>query len=122
MELENDLPFRRALTGLSAEQARRNSESTETLVSPYQTVRALMIDWKDAREKDFREQRDRLSAEFKKYRFLVEPFSIESEKPYQKLAARLLEFLSHDAPGTLFIIYYGGHGMNNKDKAHIWLW
>jgi hypothetical protein len=34
---------------------------------------------------------------------------------------RLHEFLRYDAEGTLLIIYYGGHGLNDSDQNNIWL-
>lgn len=90
-----------------------------------------MVDWEKSKEDDaseraeFQSQREALAREFKMYRFTTVNYSIPSERskrPYRELNKRLQEFLVHDETGTLLIIYYGGHGENNDDKNHIWLW
>ncbi|KAK8031273.1 hypothetical protein PG990_001007 [Apiospora arundinis] len=92
------------------------------LPSRYDEVHALMIDWEDAVKEtpDFRKQKKKLAEEFDTYLFKPESFEIPSTKPYQALLVRIQQFLSHDHPKNLLIIYYGGHGANNKDKDHIW--
>lgn len=99
---------------------RRDSNISE--FAPYKAIKALLITWKDAEEKDFAIQRDSLEKEFKLYGFGVEKFCIESDKPHRSLVPRLQQFLLNDKADSLLILYYGGHGMNNLDKEHIWLW
>lgn len=88
-------------------------------------VNVLMLSWKDISDPtergEFQTQLCRLSEEFKAYRFAVEEYEIESDMPYRKLSQRLHEFLHHDEKGTLLILYYGGHGLNNRDSHCIWL-
>jgi hypothetical protein len=92
---------------------------------PYEKVNVLMLSWKDVDDpterKEFQSQLRSLSEEFKAYRFDVEEYEIESDVPYRKLSRRLDEFLHHDQEGALLIIYYGGHGLNNRDSHCIWL-
>jgi hypothetical protein len=92
---------------------------------PYETVNVLMLSWKDVDDpterNEFQSQLRSLSEEFKAYRFDVEEYKIESDVPYRKLSRRLDEFLHHDQEGALLIIYYGGHGLNNRDSHCIWL-
>lgn len=94
-------------------------------VAPYKTVNVLMLSWKDIdddKERDeFQAQLRSLSEEFRAYRFDVEEYEIESHMPYRKLSRRLDVFLRHDHEGALLIIYYGGHGLNNRDSHCIWL-
>lgn len=101
------------------------------LKSPYRKVHALMIDWEESIGDDplerveFQCQREALEREFRMYRFTTENYSIpsgRSRRPYRELNMRLQEFLILDEAGTLLIVYYGGHGENNDDKNHIWLW
>lgn len=91
----------------------------------YTRVNALMLSWKDiddpTEREEFKTQLRGLAEEFRAYRFEVEEYEIESEKPYQKLSRRFDEFLQHDQEGTLLILYYGGHGLNNRDSHCIWL-
>lgn len=91
----------------------------------YERVHALMLSWKDIEDEteraEFRSQLSALSEEFNAYRFSVEEYQIESDMPYRKLSRRLDEFLGHDRQGTLLIVYYGGHGLNNRDSHCIWL-
>jgi hypothetical protein len=90
--------------------------------SGYDSVKVLMICWKDTRQHQFETQLKVLLAEFQKYRFDIEPiYRIESSRPHRTLSARLQVFLQSDKPGTLLILYYGGHGMMNKDKENIWI-
>jgi hypothetical protein len=88
----------------------------------YDAVKVLMICWKDSVEVEFERQLKALEKEFKEYKFNVDPrYEIPSENPHRRLDLRLHEFLKYDGEGTLLIIYYGGHGINNKDKNHMWL-
>jgi hypothetical protein len=91
----------------------------------YKRVHVLMLSWRDvenARERtEFRSQLRALAEEFDAYRFSVEEYEIESDMPYRKLSRRLHEFLGHDQEGVLLIVYYGGHGLNNRDSHCIWL-
>ncbi|RYO95986.1 hypothetical protein DL765_011724 [Monosporascus sp. GIB2] len=91
----------------------------------YARVNALMLSWKEiddpTERKEFKTQLQGLADEFRAYRFEVEEYEIESERPYQKLSRRFGEFLQHDQEGTLLILYYGGHGLNNRDSHCIWL-
>jgi len=91
----------------------------------YERVKALLLSWQDvddARERhEFTTQLRRLADEFKAYRFDVEEYKIESEKPYRKLSRQLDDFLRHDEEGVLLIVSYGGHGINNRDSHCIWL-
>jgi len=92
---------------------------------PYKRVAALMLSWKDASNnydrEEFRTQLNSLSEEFKNYRFEVKHYGIESEKSHQKLSRQLSELLDNDSQETLLIVYYGGHGLNNRDSNCIWL-
>ncbi|KAH7010883.1 uncharacterized protein B0I36DRAFT_356477 [Microdochium trichocladiopsis] len=89
--------------------------------SPYSAVKVLMICWKDSAQNQFKQQLKSLAKELLAYNFHVQEYEIESKNPQQTLTAELLSFLGHDKPHTLLIIYYGGHGLNNKDKDCIWL-
>jgi hypothetical protein len=89
--------------------------------SPYSAVEVLMVCWKDSAQKQFKEQLKSLAKVLSAYNFHVMEYEIESKRPQQTFSARLLSFLDHDKPNTLLIIYYGGHGLNNKDKDCIWL-
>ncbi|KAI5859745.1 heterokaryon incompatibility protein-domain-containing protein [Durotheca rogersii] len=91
---------------------------------PYSAVDALLISWKDsvqAQKNQFKTQLQGLASELLAHNFRVTEYEIESKRPQQRLSERLLLLLKHDKPGTLLIIYYGGHGLNNKDKDCIWL-
>jgi hypothetical protein len=104
-------------------RSRSASDGGFSAFAPYRSVRALLITWEDAAEKEFAEQREALAKEFKQHGFVVEEaFEIKSTRPHQSLIPRLQQFLANDRDGTLLILYYGGHGMNNEDKDHIWLW
>ena len=92
----------------------------------YMKVNVLLLSWKDmddpAEGAEFKAQLCLLSDEFKAYRFVVEEYEIESDMPYRKLSERLIGFLRHhDKIGTLLILYYGGHGLNNRDSHCVWL-
>lgn len=87
-----------------------------------------MIDWEQTKHDDtseraeFKSQREALAKEFKMYRFTTVNYSIPPRRPYRALNKRLQELLVYDEYRTLLIIYYGGHGENNDDKNHVWLW
>jgi hypothetical protein len=88
----------------------------------YTSIRALLICWKDSTQPEFEDQLQSLNAVLAgDYAFDVEKFEIESERPQQKLSARLLDFLQNDRDGGLLIVYYGGHGLNSRDKDCLWL-
>ncbi|KAK8034169.1 heterokaryon incompatibility protein-domain-containing protein [Apiospora rasikravindrae] len=111
-----------AMASSSMRSLRGGHAIMATLTSPYQEVHALMVDWEDAGREahEFRDQKEKLAEEFRKYRFKPKSFAIPSKKPYQALLMEIHQFLQHDKTGNLLIIYYGGHGANNKDKDHIW--
>lgn len=87
----------------------------------YKAVKVLMLSWKDSAQKEFKQQLQRLSTEFKAHNFDVEEYDIESKRSHLRLSLRLSEFLNYDDDDTLLIIYYSGHGQDDQDKNNLWL-
>lgn len=89
----------------------------------YTKAEALLICWKPEGKthQTFKDQRDKLGYELGGYNFGVETFELEPPTPYRKLSRRLQDFVQHDNPDTLLIVYYGGHGAKNEDDQLIWL-
>lgn len=72
----------------------------------------------------FRNQRQLLATELQCWNFEVVLHDIPlSSAAYHDLTAQLLSILtSRDLSQSLFIIYYGGHGAQNRDKDALWHW
>jgi hypothetical protein len=56
------------------------------------------------------------------YHYEVRTYSIPREKPDEALKRRVLDFLEHDGPETLLIVYYAGHAISSlqSNEAPIW--
>ena len=95
-------------------------------MSNYDQVLCLLLCWDDdtSANKPFNEHRESLMIELRSWNFRVQKLNIErSNRAYCSLAGALLKVLdSDDLSRTLLIVYYGGHGAQNKDKEAVWYW
>lgn len=88
----------------------------------YNRVHALLINWEndDLQTKNEIEKLQTLFAQ--KYNFSTESYSIPSDDSHNELEAKLVS--TRNAHGKtvtdLVILYYGGHGMLNKENQSIW--
>ena len=88
----------------------------------YAAVKVLMICWEHPDEREFETQLKALEKELREYKFDVDPpFKIPTKNPQRQLDQRMHKFLEYESNETLLVIYYGGHGINNQDKNHMWL-
>jgi len=90
--------------------------------NPYSHVSALLIQFQDD-DLGVRSEIADLECMFRDtYHFDVDTYRIpSSKKRYHQLSAKLHDFVDDDAPGRLFIIYYGGHAKRDGSSQPIWL-
>jgi hypothetical protein len=92
-----------------------------TPASSYLDVHALLLSWKDG-DPAIYNQLVELKNVFKEdYNYNVEEWAIPPENSYHALDGKLSRFLDNDGKETLLILYYGGHGSSNSDKAAVWM-
>lgn len=86
----------------------------------YLYTRVLLLSW-DAADPRFDEELRRLESTFADvYNFSTSRYRIPSNDSYDGLTMSLREFLKHDDPETLLILYYGGHGYSDTDNNLLW--
>jgi hypothetical protein len=56
------------------------------------------------------------------YRYAVHSWKIPTEKPATRLQLRLADFLKHDGPETLLIVYYAGHAIQDEQRSEPPVW
>jgi hypothetical protein len=56
------------------------------------------------------------------YYYSVRVFEIPSAKPTTRLQTRIAEFLKHDGPNTLLIVYYAGHAIQDQQRGQPPIW
>ena len=110
--------------GASSAVSAATQPSEPGVLKPYNNVHALMLAWKGSGQDDFRRQRKTLGDELKLWNYGVEDYDILNDAmAHRDLNHRLNNFLrAYDKPGTLLILYYGGHGFNDEDQTNVWLW
>ena len=98
------------------------SLSGSFLTSGYKSASALLLYWREndlGFEAEVRMLQDFLVDE---YRFNTTTFAIPSDRPEQALRKALSDFIFDRAlPGTLGLVYYGGHG-DPDDAARKSIW
>ena len=85
----------------------------------YSAANVLLLYWQDADNSGFKQEADELGTTFRAdFRYTVHHYAIQSEKSYLRLKSTISTFLvDHGGPDTLLIIYYGGHGDENNNRA-----
>jgi hypothetical protein len=77
--------------------------------SRYTEVHVLFISWEDG-DLEVGSEIRRLRHVFKAfYRYAIEEYQIPSRKSRHSIQVRKMEFLKHDSPDHLLIVYYAGH-------------
>ncbi len=98
------------------------SLSGSFLTSGYKSVNALLLYWQEndlGVETEVSMLQRFLAAD---YKFNTTTFAIPSERPEQALRKAISDFIFDRAlPGTLAVIYYGGHGDPDEvSRKSIW--
>jgi hypothetical protein len=90
--------------------------------SRYTEVHVLMLSW-EIDDLDVILELRQLEAIFTaSYHYAVESWKIPHEKPTTRLQIRLTEFLKHDGPETLLIVYYAGHAIQDEQRSEPPVW
>lgn len=88
--------------------------------TPYTAVHVLLVRWEEC-DAESSTELDETTPKLRElfstiYNFTVTEYHIPSHKPHHALNRRLLELADLDAPETLFIIWYDGHGREHPDR------
>lgn len=88
--------------------------------SRYKDVSVLLLRWEND---DSGTDRELENIFRERFNFRTENFTIpNSNNAHVKLTGRLAQFLEHDQPNHLLILYYAGYGFVGPDRQHYWAW
>lgn len=90
--------------------------------SRYTEVHVLMISWEYDDLNVSLEIAQLETIFMASYHYAVESWEIPHEKPATRLQVRLAEFLKHDGPETLLIVYYAGHAIQDEQRSDPPVW
>lgn len=89
--------------------------------SSYNGVHVLLLNWEADNLGTFKEIDDLHHLFEDRFYFNVKLWRIPSSRSSNQLESRIVQFReSYDSPSHLLIIYYGGHGVPNRENKSIW--
>lgn len=91
--------------------------------SRYKDVSVLLMRWEHDDSGIDRELENLQNIFRERFNYRTESFAIpNSNSAHVKLMGRLAQFLEHDHPDHLLILYYGGYAFVGQDRQHYWSW
>lgn len=91
--------------------------------SRYKDVSVLLLRWENDDSGIDRELESLQNIFRERFNYRTESFIIPNgNNAHVKLTGRLAQFLEHDQPDHLLILYYAGYGFVGPDRQHYWSW